>query len=239
MKRLLAAGLDRIFQICKCHRRGERGDRHLPEFTLLEWYGTNQDYTRLMDDCEALLRFVASALGRGAVLAYGPHAIALDGPWERLTIQDAFSRYAPCSLETAIATGRFEEILTTSVEPRLGTDRPTFLYDYPAAMASLARLRPDNPAVAERFELYLAGMELANAFSELTDPGEQRRRFAAEEAARRRAGKPPYPSPDSFLDDLVHLPPAAGIALGLDRLVMVFADTRTIDEVVAFTPEML
>ncbi len=239
MKRLLAAGFDRIFQICKCHRRGERGDRHLPEFTLLEWYGTNQDYTHLMDDCEALLRFVAAALGRRSVLTYGAHTIALDGPWERLTLEDAFARYAPCPLETAIATDRFEELLAVSVEPSLGTDRPTFLYDYPASMASLARLRPDNPAVAERFELYLGGMELANAFSELTDPGEQRRRFAEEEAARRRAGKPPYPSPDPFLDDLVFLPPAAGIALGLDRLVMIFADARTIDEVVAFSPEML
>jgi len=135
--------------------------------------------------------------------------------------------------------GLFDEIMAFDIEPNLGIEQPAFLFDYPAPLASLARLKQDNPQRAERFELYLAGMELANGFTELTDPMEQRTRFEKEMAIRKKAGKAPMPMPEPFLADLSKIGEAAGIALGLDRLVMLFTDSRSIDQVVAFTPESL
>ncbi len=235
MKRLLAAGYPRLFQLCRCWREAERGSRHLPEYTMLEWYRAGDDYHSLMDECEALVR----QLVQKEKLRWQDKAIALASPWERLSVAEAFSRYASISLEQALSSGHFDEIIALEVEPNLGQDRPTFLIEYPAAMAALARKKPDNLLVAERFELYIAGMELANAFSELTDPIEQRERFSAEEAERRAAGKPPYPTPEKFLSELATLPEAAGIALGIDRLIMLLTDANSIDDVVAFTPEDL
>ena len=235
MKRLLAAGYPRLFQICRVWRAAERGSRHLPEFTLLEWYCADADYLNLMDDCEALLR----ALVPAGVLKVGTREIDLAGPWQRLTVAAAFAAYASASLAQALATDRFDELLTSEVEPRLGQERPTFLYDYPAGLAALARCKAEKPEIAERFELYIAGIEVANAFSELTDPVEQRQRFTADEAARRAQGKEPLPLPEKFLAELVNLPPSAGIALGLDRLVMLLIDAASIDDVVAFSPEEL
>ena len=239
MKRLLAAGFPRIFQLCKCFRAGERGDRHLPEFTILEWYRGGTDYLTLMDDCEALVREAAADLGSGSTLLWQGRAIRLDGPWERITVREAFARYTTTTAAEALRTDRFDEILTAEVEPRLGAGRPVFLYEYPAELGALARVKEGDPGIAERFELYIAGMEMANAFSELTDPLEQRRRFAAADRDRRRSGKLPYPMPEPFLSALPQMPPSAGIALGVDRLAMLFADKRRIDEVVAFTPESL
>ncbi|MBN2645089.1 MAG: EF-P lysine aminoacylase GenX [Desulfuromonadaceae bacterium] len=235
MKRLLAAGYPRLFQICHCWRSAERGARHLPEFTLLEWYRAHSDYHSLMDDCERLL----TRLIPDTQLHYQGQTIDLTPPFERLTLAEAFARYAPLSLEQALATDQFEELYSDQVEPDLGRGKPTILYGFPASMAALARCCPINPHQAERFELYIAGLELANAFSELTDAAEQRQRFEAEEALRRAQGKPGYPLPEAFLRDLAHMPPAAGIALGLDRLVMLLTDATTIDQVVAFTPEDL
>ena len=239
MKRLLAAGFPRIFQICKCYRHGERGNLHLPEFTLLEWYRADIDYMQLMKECEELVRHVASCLGYGLIIPFGDSAIQLAGSWERITLSTAFDRYSPCSLPDAILRDCFEEMLVQFVEPRLGQTTPTFLYDYPLAMGALARKNRENPAVAERFELYLAGMEMANAFSELTDEQEQRRRFGQEEALRRGAGKLRYPSPEPFLQALSLMPEAAGIALGLDRLALIMTGASDIGDVVAFTPEEL
>jgi len=239
MKRLLAAGYPRIFQICKCFRHRERGNSHLPEFTLLEWYRTGIDYLRLMEECERLIRHIAFHLGCGDTIPRGHQVIHLTTPWERITLKEAFTRYAPHSLEVAIQKDCFEETLTIHVEPHLGRTQPTFLYNYPLSMGALARPHREDPTVAERFELYIAGMELANAFSELTDTEEQRRRFLAEEEERRRLDKPPYPSPEPFLADLAYMPAAAGIALGLDRLAMIFSGVSRIDDVVAFTPEEL
>jgi lysyl-tRNA synthetase class 2 len=235
MKRLLAAGYPRLFQICRCWRAGERGARHLPEFAMLEWYAAGCDYHQLMAECETLF----TALVPAGSLGYQGRAIDLTPPWERLTVAEAFEGYASLPLTEALATGRFDEIIALEIEPRLGLQRPTFLIEYPGELAALARRHPHRPQVAERFELYIAGLELANAFSELTDPVEQRRRFAVEEAARQAAGKPPYPSPEPFLRELSAMPEAAGIALGLDRLVMLLTGADTIDEVVAFTPELL
>ena len=235
MKRLLAAGYPRLYQICRCWREGERGARHLPEYTMLEWYRQGCDYHTLMDDCEALLRGLVPA----GELSWQGATVSLDSPWERITVQDAFDRYASVGLEPALATGRFDAVLALEIEPHLGRSGPTFLCEYPAACAALARKKPGEPAVAERFELYIAGLELANAFSELTDPVEQRQRFTCEEEARRRAGKSPVPLPEKFLAELGSLGAAAGIALGIDRLIMLLTGAATIDEVVAFAPEDL
>lgn len=235
MKRLLAAGYGRLFQICRCWRQGERGRRHLPEYTMLEWYRSGTDYSALMRECEELL---AELLPSGKMTNSGT-TIDLAPPWERLTVAEAFARYGSLRLDAALAAGRFDEIIAFEIEPRLGLTRPTFLIEYPAALAALARKKPGDPQVAERFELYIAGLELANAFSELTDPVEQRQRFVHEEADRRAAGKPPYPIPETFLRELATMPDAAGIALGVDRLVMLLTGAESIDQVVAFTPEEL
>ena len=235
MKRLLAAGYPKLFQICRVWRREERGKKHLPEFTMLEWYRAESDYRALMEECEELLRLLVP----DGTISWRGERIDLTPPWERLTVAEAFARFAAVSLEEALETDRFDEIIAFEIEPHLGRQRPTFLTEYPAEMAALARKKPGNPQVAERFELYIAGLELANAFSELTDPVEQRQRFARDEAARRAAGKLPFPSPEKFLCELETMPEAAGIALGVDRLVMILTGAETIDEVVAFTPEML
>jgi len=239
MKRLLAAGYEKIFQICRCFREGERGSRHIPEFTLLEWYRAGAGYETLMDDCEEMLLHLSSTLGLGQTVLYQGKGIDLTPPWPRLKVKDAFRQYAGADLKDVLASGLFDEIMVTRVEPRLGFSKPTFLCDYPSSLAALARTKEKEPESAERFELYIAGVELANAFSELTDVQEQRRRFEAEREARRRLGKKIYPMPDRFLEALPSMPESAGIALGLDRLVMLFCDRKDIDSVVAFTPEEL
>ncbi|MFO7462195.1 MAG: EF-P lysine aminoacylase EpmA [Desulfatiglandales bacterium] len=239
MKRLLASGYEKIFQICRCFREGERGANHLPEFTILEWYRAGADYRSLMSECEEMLLSLSMTMGSGERLSYRNRDIDLRRPWPRLTVKDAFLQYANMPLEVALATGDFDEIMVTRIEPHLGTPRPTFLCDYPASLAALARTKRNEPESAERFELYLAGLELANAFSELTDAEEQRGRFEREREERRRLGKKVYPAPDKFLEALPFMPESAGIALGVDRLIMVFADRKDIDSVVAFTPEEL
>jgi lysyl-tRNA synthetase class 2 len=239
MKRLLAVDYEKIFQICRCWREGERGTLHLPEFTLLEWYRAGSDYRALMEECEELLPFIAHRLGRGPEVSFRDRTVSLVPPWERVTVREAFDRFAGLSMEDALKTGRFDEVMVEAIEPRLGIERSTFLMDYPAERGALARLNPGDPTTVERFELYIGGLEIANAFSELTDPAEQRERFMAEEAFRRSTGKRPYPLPEKFLTELQSMPPSAGIALGFDRLVMVFLNARTVDEVVAFTPEEL
>jgi lysyl-tRNA synthetase class 2 len=237
MKRLLALGFPKIFQIARCFRGGERGELHLPEFSLLEWYRTGIDYRSLMEECEALFLFLSHRLHMGTRLPYRGLNINLSAPWERLTVQTAFERYASVSLARALDNNRFDETMVEEIEPHLGVKTPTFLHDYPAPLAALARLKPGCPLVAERFEIYVGGIELANGFSELNDAREQRLRFEKELRERALLGKPVSPMPERFLKALRNMPEAAGIALGLDRLVMVFSGARTIDEVVAFTPE--
>ncbi|MFA5321819.1 MAG: EF-P lysine aminoacylase EpmA [Smithella sp.] len=238
MKRLMAAGYPHIFQISKCFRSGERGDKHLPEYTMLEWYVAGFGYQQLMDQCEALIMSAARDLNITEIIRQN-EKISLTPPWEKITVADAFLQYAPLSSEDALACDMFDEILVEYIEPHLGMHKPTFIYDYPAKLASLAKLKDDNPAVSERFELYIGGMEIANGFSELTDANEQRQRF--EEALKTRAAKnwARYAMPEKFLQSLASLPPCAGIALGIDRLVMIMTGAATIDDVVAFTPENL
>ena len=224
MKRLLAAGYPRIFQICKCFRAGERGDRHLPEFTMLEWYREGTDYRTLMDDCEALITLVARELGIDGIFSRQGREIRLGIPWERITVREAFRRYATMTAAEALRTDRFDEILACEVEPHLGMGSPVFLYEYPAELGALARVKEGDPGIAERFELYCAGLELANAFSELTDAEEQRRRFEEASRDRRLNGSSLYPMPERFLAALPQMSPSAGIALGVDRLAMLLAD---------------
>jgi len=239
MKRLLSAGYSKIFQICKCYRDGERGEKHLQEFTLLEWYRADIDYNDLMDECEEMILFVARELGLGKKIRYRNNSIDLERPWERISVREAFEQNSPIPMEEALCSNRFEEIMVDDIEPRLSKDKPTFLYDYPASLASLARLKEDEPELAERFELYIGGLELANAFSELRDAREQKERFEREREKRNRLGKKEYPVPKKFLDALSLMPESAGIALGVDRLVMLFANVSRIDDVVSFTPEEL
>ena len=239
MKRLLSAGYPRIFQIGKCFRRNERGKKHLPEFTLLEWYTAGVGYLEMMAQCEELIRFAVQFATAGHRIGYQGAAIDLSGPWPRLTVKAAFSRLASLSLEQALDSGRFDDVLAFEIEPRLGLDKPLFLYDYPAVCGSLAKSKPGDPAVVERFELYIGGVELCNAFSELADAAEQRSRFEEEIRRRRSTGSTVYPMPIRFLEALEQMPQAAGNALGIDRLVMLLADTADIADVVAFTPEEL
>jgi len=240
MKRLLAAGIPRIFQICKCFRHGERGRLHLPEMTLLEWYRANSNYLDLMDECEALIPFVARMNGAAEdFLVYQGKEIKLNPPWPRLSVSDAYEKLGSIPVHVALERGQFDEIMVEKIEPNLGQSRPVFLYDYPASRGALARLKPGDRRYAERFELYIGGLEICNAFSELIDPDEQRTRFERELESRRQSGKRVYPMPVKFLDALQEMPEAAGNALGIDRLTMLFADAATIEEVTAFVPEEL
>jgi lysyl-tRNA synthetase class 2 len=238
MKRLLAAGYEKIFQICKCFRKKERGGRHLPELTLLEWYHLKQDYRALMVNCEQLLGSILDELNLGESITYQGSEIAFETPWKRLSVSQAFNAFASIPLDDALKNDRFDEVMVAEIEPNLGPN-PVFLYDYPASRGALARLKADDSSLAERFELYIGGLELCNGFSELTDPEEQRKRFEKELYFRRTSGSMTYPMPEKFLSALAGLPDAAGNALGLDRLVMLLADANTIDEVVSFTPEEL
>ena len=250
MKRLLAAGSGPVYQICKAFRDGESGPLHNPEFTLLEWYRPGMDHHALMDEVVALLEHLFSALGQEL------------GPCQRLSYAEAFRRHAgidphradaaqlrACFLDQAgdIAAGVdpadgdawLDLILTHLVEPHLGLEGPSFLYDYPASQAALARIRPGDqpgePPVAERFELYLEGMEIANGYHELTSPREQRLRWERDRRRRRRLGLPDVPPDRHLLAALSHgLPECAGVALGVDRLLMVLSGAEHIDEVLAF-----
>lgn len=239
MKRLLAAGYPKIFQVCRCFRERERGRRHLPEFSMLEWYRAHADYNTLMEDCEGLLRFVCRELTGDESFSYQGEPVKLAGPWPRLSVNEAFLRYAEVPAGQALKDGSFNELMAFSIEPRLGRLSPVFLCDYPVELGALARAKGSDPLVAERFELYISGIELVNAFSELVDPVEQTARFEKESACRAAAGKAVYPFPQKFIDCLGSMPPSAGAALGLDRVIMLFADEAEIDNVVAFTPEDL
>lgn len=236
MKRLLAAGYQKLFQITPAFRRGERGRRHHPEFTLLEWYRANADYHALQQDCRALLAAVCRTAGRWEGWAYQGRWLDVRGEWQSTTVREAFLAFAHWDPACDPDQTRFDLNLVEKVEPHLGFPQPCFLKDYPVNQAALARLKSDDPTVAERFELYWAGIELANGFSELTDVREQRLRFEATIEMRRRAGAPPGALPSRFLEAMPNLPPCTGIAFGLDRLVMLLADAASLDEVVAFPP---
>jgi len=244
MKRLLARGCTQIFQICHCFRKEESGRIHQSEFTMLEWYHRGWDYQDLMRECEALITSLCRlfpqfpGIGLEGRLCWEDSHVSLTPPWERLTVAEAFHRYAGAGVNEVLAHGDFDEVLVTAVEPQLGRERPTFLYDYPVALGSLARRSPYDPQVAERFELYIAGLELANGFSELVDPQEQRSRFSLEIERIQRTGQAAS-MPEKFLEELASIGETAGIALGLDRLFLLFMGRTHIAEVVPFISEEL
>ena len=235
MKRLLAAGAPPIYQLCRVWRDGERGGRHRPEFTMLEWYRPLADYHALMDDCEAWL----SSLVGSPTLTYQGRAHDLRRPWRRLTFRQVLRERGGVDDPSRLTLEELERVLVDRVEPTLGQDQPEFLCEYPIEMASLARPKPGDPTVAERVELFMGGLELGNGFSELTDATEQQRRCEAENAERRAMGKPEYPLDERFLDALAGgMPPSAGIAVGMDRVVMLLADRADIAEVLTFPDDL-
>lgn len=249
MKRLLAdPGCPPLFQLCKVFRNGEVSAHHNPEFTLLEFYRPNSDYRAIMDDLEAALAQVERAVGGGAAL-FG------QVPWERLTVRDALLRETgvdwrahpgaeglrAAAQKAGVRVGGadgwddvFFHLFLQKVEPKLGHARPTFLTEYPASMASLARLKPSDPAVAERVELYARGVELGNGFSELTDSAEQRKRLLEEQALRRGRGRPAFALDERFLEAVGRMPPSGGIAVGLDRVLMLLLGAAALEEVLLF-----
>jgi lysyl-tRNA synthetase class 2 len=237
MKRLLCEGAERVYQVCHVFRRGELGALHEPEFTMLEWYRAHAGSAEVMRDTEDLVARLARAFSDGApCLRRGERRVDVTPPFERLSVREAFTRYASVRLDDVVdEDDHFYRVLVDEIEPRLGVERPTFLTRYPARMASLARLHPDDPTTADRFELYAAGVELCNGFGELTDPHEQRARIEREQDARRRAGRPVYPIDEAFLAALVRgMPPSGGNALGLDRLLMLLTGADRVADVVAF-----
>lgn len=248
MKRLLADGSPPLFQLCKTFRNGEVSGTHNPEFTMLEFYRPHADYRAIMDDLEAALAAVEAAVAPG-------RGLFSQRPFERLSVRDAVLRHTGvdlfahadgASLKAAAkaagvhvgASEAFDDVFfhlfLERVEPKLGFGRPTFLVEYPASMASLSRLKPGDPRVAERVELYADGVELANGFSELTDAVEQRARLVDEQSQRRAAGRPVFPLDEAFLDAVGRLPPSAGIAVGLDRVLMLLVGASSIADVLLF-----
>jgi lysyl-tRNA synthetase class 2 len=238
MKRLLAAGYSKIFQICHCFRKSERGQLHNPEFTMLEWYRVGADYMQIIQDTEHLVLALASRLHGGTVIHYQGREIDLISPWARVTVREAFLHAAGWDPFERLDEERFDIDLVEKVIPGFATNRPTVLMDYPVAMASLSRIRHGDPPVGERAEVFIGGLELANAYSELTDAAEQERRFKQEIDSLALKGGNNIAMPQRFLDAVARLPQCGGIALGIDRLVMLFCDAASIDEVIAFPWDM-
>ena len=265
MKKLLVAGLPKIYQICHVFRNGEGSKRHSPEFTMIEWYRSNATYNDIMDDCIALLRNCARSLGLYA-FRYAGRDCDPFAEWEIITVADAFQKYAGIDLKSfmveteanraaansndtkgfyaaakdAGASVRMQDtweeiffaVMADKIEPKLGFDAPAIICDYPVSMAALSRKCDDDPRFAKRFEMYVCGLELANAFDELTDAAEQRKRFAAEMASKRALYDESYPLDEDFLAALEFgMPPSGGIALGIDRLAMVCTGASDIDQV--------
>ncbi len=253
MKKLMVAGVERLYQICPVFRNAEGSRLHSPEFTMLEWYRAQADYGAIMEDCIALLRQIAKEAGFSH---YSHGGLACDpfAEWQVISVADAFAHYAGIHLGDVLEdTAGFAEVVRTAgirvaegdrwddlffavmaekIEPNLGAEVPAILYDYPASLASLSRRKPSDPRYAERFELYVCGVELANAFSELTNAAEQRQRFTDEMALKRKLYNESYPADEEFLRALEYgLPESAGIALGVDRLVMLATGAEDISQV--------
>ncbi|HEX4294037.1 MAG TPA: EF-P lysine aminoacylase EpmA [Rhizomicrobium sp.] len=260
-KRLLAAGETRIFDFARVFRNRERGALHAPEFTMLEWYRANETYESAIADSLALVRLAADVSGAKNFSFRGRDCDPREEA-ERLTVADAFTHHAGIDLLATLSergagdrdhlatkarragfdvadddnwADIFSKVLVARVEPKLGVGRPTILFEYPRCEAALARASARDGRVAERFELYACGVELANGFGELTDPVEQRARFESEMDEKQRIYGERYPIDEDFLDALAHMPPASGVALGFDRLVMLAVGARRIDDVL-WTP---
>jgi lysyl-tRNA synthetase class 2 len=238
MKRLLSAGFQKIFQIAHCFRQDERGKQHNPEFTLLEWYRSEADYGQIIRDTERLVIDLAKTLKGGEFLDYQGKHIDLSLPWPRLTVQEAYVKWAGWDPLKDFDGLRFDLDMAEKVIPGFPSSRPTVILDYPPRCAALARLKPDNPSVAERAEIFIGGLEIANGFSELNNALEQKKRFEEEILEMQRQGIPAA-LPQKFLESVAHLPRSTGMALGIDRLAMLFCDTGSIDDVIAFPSDYL
>jgi lysyl-tRNA synthetase class 2 len=222
MKRLVARGMDRIYQIGPCFRADEHGLKHRTEFTMLEWYEGGASYRELIPFTQTLVRRAAEAIEE-----------PVPSCWREMTVDAAFREYAQKSATDACSEGRFDQLLVDQVEPSLG-EGAVFLMDYPVELGALARISPSNPDVAERWELYVRGLEIANTFSELTDVDEQRRRFEAAATLRLKDGRTAYPIDEEFMKELANMPPTAGSALGVDRLFMALTGLDDIGSTLAF-----
>ena len=260
-KKLLAAGEERIFEFARVFRNRERGRLHAPEFTMLEWYRAQEPYEAAIQDCLALVQLAADTAGAER-LRFREAACDPREPADRLTVAEAFTHLAGIDLLATLSedgagdahalrsrarrggidvsddddwSDMFAKILTLRIEPRLGMERPCILYEYPVCEAALARVSPRDARVAERFELYACGVELANGFGELTDPVQQRARFEAEMAKKEKVYGLRYPLDEALLEALQHMPPSSGVALGFDRLVMLATGAPNIDAVL-WTP---
>jgi lysyl-tRNA synthetase class 2 len=259
MKRLLAGGFERIFQLARVFRSGEVSSTHNPEFTMLEFYRAGVDHHAIMRDLEELVDACAREVLGGTRVSAAGRDLDLAAPYERLTVAEAFERHAGVAREAwggglarlASALSRagidlarpgdafddlfFRAFLERIEPPLAAAGHPVYVVDWPAPMAALSRLKASDPRFAERFELYAAGLELANGFSELNDAAEQRRRLEEERALRARLGRASYPIDEGFLEALARMPEAGGVAVGLDRLLMLLVGARSIDEVLLFT----
>ena len=232
MKQLLCAGLERIFQIGPAFRAEEKGRKHREEFTIMEYYAVNWDYRKLAEFTANMLKYSAQKLFGATVVNYQGSGIDF-GRHSFITVDEAFIKYAGISAFDADKDGSFDEVMVLKVEPNLGRTCPEFLIDYPASRASLSRLSAQDKRVAERWELYIRGVELGNAFGELTDAAEQRKRFMDALNFRASAGMLPYPVPEEFLSALENgMPESSGCAIGFDRLAMIFCDAYDIEEVI-------
>lgn len=237
MKRLLAAGYEKLFQFSHCFRRGERGRWHNPEFTMLEWYRAGVDYNQIIHDIELLITTLAKKLGFKKVIKYGGQVIDISMPWPRTTVKSAFLKATGWDPVTEGDPRRFDIDFVEKVLPSFNPGRPTVLVDYPAPLASLARLKPGDASVAERAEVFIGGLELANAYSELADAAEQEKRFREAIEQIRRERNQETAMPRLFIKAMAHLPGCGGVALGIDRLVMLLCDARSIGDVMAFTAD--
>ena len=239
MKRLVAGGVDRCAQLARCWRAGELGARHQPEFTMLEWYRAGAGLDAMLRDTESVVRAAASVSEHPDAIVLGGRRVPLGAPFATVTMRECFERYCPELGDAVSLAARDEEAyyaaVSNRVEPHLGWDAPVFVTAFPACHASLARVDPRDPTVCLRAELYVAGVELCNAFDELTDPAEQRARFEADQRERAARGLPVYPMDDDFLAALDEgLPPCAGNALGVDRLLALTMGTTEIGRAMAF-----
>lgn len=238
MKQLLAAGMEKIYSLGPCFREGERGDHHAPEFTMLEWYRAHAGYRAVLDDAKQLVQNAARILRNGDESVFRFRGVELDlfGEWIEIPVREAFRRYAGWDPIEAFDPDRFDLDMALVIEPSLPRNRPCVLIDYPAPAASLSRLSPADSRIAERWELYLGGLELANAFGELTDPAEQRARFQRARQEKIALGEPAFDLDEEFLSALPNMPPSGGAAMGVDRLCMVLLELDDIENVRPFLP---
>ncbi len=234
MKKLLTEGFPAIFQISKCFRKGERGKKHSEEFTLLEWYCRATSGEILISDVKEIVCAATKAVCNSSVIRYKDMTISCEEKWERISVDDAYKEYAEFTLPPLPDDTLFDTLMTEKIEPYLGQKRPCILYDYPSSVSPFSALHPDKPDRALRYELYIAGVEIANGCLEQNDSDILMQRVRAERMYRKKRGADPYPPSDDFIKQTAGMPSVAGMALGIDRLMMLLCDAESIDDVVTY-----